>query len=78
MKPLNDARILFFVPDGDLATNGVYASQVGGLARYCEKLGAQTMIWDNGMTRKMCFFRVSGYFRKLVRRTMYSEPWDGH
>ena len=68
MKPLNDARILFFVPDGDLATNGVYASQVGGLARYCEKLGAQTMIWDNGMTRKMWFFQVPSHFRKLARQ----------
>lgn len=65
MKPLNDARILFFVPDGDLATNGVYASQVGGLARYCEKLGAQTMIWDNGMTRKMWFFSSVRLFQKI-------------
>ena len=43
---LSKARILFFVPDYSLANDGVYASQVGGLARYCESLGAACKIWD--------------------------------
>lgn len=68
MTELSGKRILFFVPDGDLASNGVYASQVGGLAKYCERLGAKTMIWDNGMRKKLWFYQVPGYFRRLSRR----------
>ena len=74
---LSKARILFFVPDGDLATNGVYASQVGGLAKYCESLGAKTMIWDKGVTRKMRFFQVPRHFKRLAGqddRLMDFEP----
>lgn len=65
---LHSARILFFVPDGDLVTNGVFASQVGGLAKYCETLGAQIMIWDKGMKSRMWFYQVPRHFRQLARR----------
>ena len=76
---LSNARILFFVPDGNLSTNGVYASQVGGLAKYCEKLGATTMIWDescvecidreeDGVRKKIWFYQVPGHFRRLSRQ----------
>ncbi len=63
---LSTARILFFVPEGDLATNGVYASQVGGLAKYCERLGATCNIWGNRFHGHHWFFQVVGYARKLI------------
>ena len=67
-EDLSKARILFFVPDGNLATNGVFASQVGGLAKYCESLGAKIMIWDNGMTSRMWFYQLPRHFRRLARQ----------
>lgn len=74
---LTDKKILFYTPDGNLTTNGVYASQVGGLAKYCESLGAQTMIWDNGLNRKLWFFQVARHFRDLAwqnRRLVDFKP----
>lgn len=65
---LEGRRILFYVPDGCLATNGVYASQVGGLARYVESLGAKTLVWDDGLHGNFWFFQVVRHFRELARR----------
>ena len=38
-------RILFFVPENNVEKNGVYASQVLGLARYCANQGARCLIF---------------------------------
>ena len=59
-------RILFLVPEGDLSTNGVYASQVGGLAKYCESLGAICKIWDNKFRGHHWFFQIVDYARRLI------------
>lgn len=72
---LRDKRILFYVPDGCLATNGVYASQVGGLARYVESLGAKTLIWDDGLHCKLWFFQIIRHFRKLARQNTRLEAF---
>ena len=39
--------ILLMCSSTSLATNGVFALQVGGSAKYCEKLDARTMIWNH-------------------------------
>ena len=59
-------RILFFVPEGNLTTNGVYASQVGGLARYCESLGATCKIWENKFQGHHWFFQIVRYAKHLI------------
>lgn len=45
---LSSTRILFFIPENNVETNGVYASQVLGLARYCASQGAQCLIFQHG------------------------------
>ena len=45
-NPLKGQRILFYVPEGNVETNGVYASQVLGLARYCVRLGASCLVFQ--------------------------------
>ena len=64
---LRDRRILFYVPEGNLSTNGVYASQVGGLAKYCESLGAKTLIWDNALKGHRWFYQTIGRMRLAAR-----------
>ncbi len=71
----SDKRILFYVPDGCLATNGVYASQVGGLAQYVKSLGAKVLIWDDGLHCKLWFFQIVRHFRKLARLDMRLEAF---
>lgn len=66
MQTFSMKRILFFVPEASLATNGVFASQVGGLAKYVESLGAKTLIWDGVSQGHHWFFQVPGYFRALA------------
>ena len=65
---LRGRRILFYVPEGNLATNGVYASQVGGLARYCESMGAKTLIWDDALKGHRWFYQVIGHMRSAARQ----------
>lgn len=45
-KSLAHSRILFYIPEGNVETSGVYASQVLGLARYCVKIGAKCLIFQ--------------------------------
>ena len=40
-------RILFFIPQANAQTDGVLASQVVGLARYCVKLGAKCLVFHH-------------------------------
>lgn len=51
-------RILFFVPHENATTGGVFASQVLGLAQYCTKLGAKSLI----------FHAAEGESREIVVR----------
>ncbi len=44
---MRDKRILFYIPEGNVETNGVYASQVLGLARFCVTLGAKCLIFQH-------------------------------
>lgn len=44
---MKDKRILFYIPEGNVETNGVYASQVLGLARFCVTLGAKCLIFQH-------------------------------
>ena len=44
MNNLKDRRVLFYVPGMDIVNNGVYYSQVFGLARYIETLGAKSLV----------------------------------
>ena len=44
---LQGVRILFFIPQANAQTNGVLASQVVGLARYCVTLGAECLVFHH-------------------------------
>lgn len=63
-----DKRILFYVPETSLATNGVYASQVGGLVKYLESLGAETLVWDGVALGHMWFYQVADRMRQAARK----------
>lgn len=43
---MKNKRVLFYIPEGNVETNGVYASQILGLARYLVTLGAECLIWQ--------------------------------
>lgn len=43
---LDGKRILFYIPEGNIETNGLYISQVLGLIRYCVSIGAQCMVFQ--------------------------------
>ena len=45
--PLSGKRILFFIPEGNVITNGLYISQVLGLIRYCVSLGMRCMVFQS-------------------------------
>lgn len=61
-------RVLFYVPDGNLLTNGVYASQVGGIKRYLEGMGVKTMVFQDAIRNRMKFFQVIPYFKREARK----------
>ncbi len=44
MSGFNAIAVLFFIPEGNIQTNGVYVSQVLGLARFCVSMGARCLI----------------------------------
>lgn len=63
-EEMKGKRILFYIPGGNLESNGVYASQVGGLKRYVESLGAETLVFQNVIQGRMKFWQVIPYVRR--------------
>lgn len=56
---MNSKRILFYVPGQDALNNGVYFSQVYGLARYVKTLGAKCLIVATD-------YSVEGYYDREI------------
>lgn len=50
MNELKGRRVLFFVPESNVQTNAVHASQVGALAKYIATLGAECLIFQAATT----------------------------
>ena len=66
---LHKSRVLFFLPEGNVFTNGVYASQCLGLARYLVKSGlAECAILQLGVRDENR--PVGGAFRRKFCRLM--------
>jgi len=45
-------RILFFIPEGNIVSNGLYISQVLGLIRYCASCGAECLVFQSYIEAK--------------------------
>ena len=63
------ARVLFYLPEGNVFTNGVYASQCLGLARYLVKSGMAECAILQFATRGEAHFDDGAFKRKLRRLT---------
>lgn len=75
---MKDMRILFFVPDASLSKNGVFASQVGGLAKYVESLGAKVLVWDreDKPDIRCKFFQVSRLYKGWAKADIRLEEFN--
>ena len=65
MNELKGKRILFFVPENNVQSNPVYASQVGELAKYVTTLGAECLIFQSATTITENVYDIAPYVHIL-------------
>ena len=64
-------RVLFYIPEGNVETNGLYISQVLGLVRYCVSLGMQCMVFQAYEKAECELYELEDGIRVISDRTHY-------
>lgn len=74
---MKNKRILFFIPESNVRVNGVYASQVLGLARFCVTQGAKCLIvqYDPEDTRSEYNLESGIDVLNEVQNRPYTQFW---